>query len=156
MKTFKDNANRTWTLSLSISALKRVKALTGVDLMAALNAEGGGKSPLIHQLCTDPVLVCDVLFAALKTDADRLGVTDEAFGESLSGEYIAAAHTALLEELHGFFLALGRREVAAAIEKYRQTVGLAADEGARDIERIDPSEILRKSRGLPSGSVPAS
>jgi len=41
MKTFTDNAGRTWAVALNVTALKRVKSLVGVDLMDAVN--DGGK-----------------------------------------------------------------------------------------------------------------
>ena len=105
MKTFNDNAGRTWTVSLNIDAIKRVRSLVKVDLTEAV----GGK--LLERLTTDPVLLCDVLFAVCKSEADAKNITDEDFGRALAGDAIDAATTALLEELVNFFPRENQRRV---------------------------------------------
>lgn len=104
MKTFTDNTGRSWTVSLNIGTLKRVRSLCEVDLMAAVEGK------LIERLIADPVLLCDILYVVCKEEADKNNVTDEDFGRSLGGDAIDYATTALLEELVDFF-PLRRREV---------------------------------------------
>ena len=107
MKTFNDNAGRTWTVSLNIDAVKRVKSLVKVDLTEAV----GGK--LLERLTTDPILLCDVLYAVCKSEADTKNITDEDFGRALAGDAIDSATTALLEELVNFFPKENQRRVLA-------------------------------------------
>ena len=39
MRTFEDNAGRTWTVEVNVAALKRAKGLAGVDLMGVLDGD---------------------------------------------------------------------------------------------------------------------
>ena len=97
MKVFKDNAGRTWTISVNVAAIKRVISLVGVNLLDA----AGGK--LIQSMISDPVKLVDVLYALCQPEAVRLGVTDEQFGEAMAGDAIDLATTAMLEDLADFF-----------------------------------------------------
>ena len=153
MKTFKDNADRTWTVQVNVDAIKRVRDLAGLDLLSAVDAA------LLEKLASDPVLLCDVVYAVCKGEADAKGVTDEDFGRSMAGDAIDAATAALLEELVDFF-PRGRRQVLAkAMGKLRdletKALALAA-------EKLDSPELDRRMReileeaGEPSGSLPGS
>ena len=96
MRQFKDNAGRTWTVDINVATLKRVRGLTGVDLMQVI------EGTLIEKLIRDPVLLCDVVYAVCKPEADVAKVSDEEFGKAMAGDAIEAATTAVLEELVGF------------------------------------------------------
>ena len=111
MKTFKDNAGRPWTLAVNVAAIKRVKSLLDVNLMQAVEGD------LLEKLSTDPVLLCDVVYAVCKPEAQAQGITDEQFGEAMAGDAIEAATTALLEELIDFFPLAKRRVLGKALEK---------------------------------------
>lgn len=105
MKTFTDNTGRTWTLSVTVGMIKRVRALCGVDLANIITMESG-KTPqvvLLERLASDPVLLVDVLFAVCKPEADAKGITDEEFGRAMAGDAIELAATALLDEIIDFF-----------------------------------------------------
>ena len=105
MKTFTDNTGRTWTLSITVGTIKRVRALCGVDLANIITMESG-KTPnvgLLERLAADPVLLVDVLFAVCKPEADTKGITDEEFGRAMAGDAIELAATALLDEIIDFF-----------------------------------------------------
>ena len=82
MKTFKDNAGRSWDISVTVDAVKRVRSLLDVDLMEA----AAGK--LIQQLADNPVLLCDVIYCIVKPQADEREVTDEDFGKAMAGDAI--------------------------------------------------------------------
>jgi len=134
MKTFTDTAGRTWTIALTIDAAKRVKSLLDVNLLE-LEA---GDPPLLTRLGTDVILLCDVIFALVKPQADAAGVTDEEFGRALGGEAILAAQTALYEELVDFFRKLGRGDLAKAVDAQRRMIDLAV---ARIETRIDGMDL---------------
>jgi len=154
MKTFDDNAGRTWTVAVTINAVKRVKGLLDVDLTDLMD----GDPPLLTRLDTDIVLLCDVIFALVKPQADEQGVTDEAFAEALGGDAIIAAHDALLEELADFFRSLRRTDVTKALEKQIAMVRAAVQAAEARIEAVDvDTEIERAFRsGDSSGNSPAS
>lgn len=96
MRQFKDNAGRTWTVEINVATLKRVRGLTGVDLMQVI------EGTLIEKLIRDPVLLCDVVYAVCKPEADAAKVSDEEFGKAMAGDAIEAATGAVLDELISF------------------------------------------------------
>ncbi len=93
MKTFTDNAGRCWTIAINVDAIKRVRGLLGINLLEVI--EGA----LIEHLMRDPVLLCDVVYAVCKPEADSQGVSDEEFGRAMAGDAIEHATKALLDEL---------------------------------------------------------
>jgi hypothetical protein len=97
MKVFRDARGREWYVSVNVTSIKRVKALVGVNLLDALGGD------LAERLTTDTILLCDVLFALCKPEADTKGITDADFGESLHGEVLDPASVALIEEIIDFF-----------------------------------------------------
>ena len=152
MKTFTDTAGRTWTLSLTIDAAKRVKGLLDVNLLE-LEA---GDPPLLTKLGTDVILLCDVIFALIKPQADAAGVSDEQFGAALGGEVILAAQTAFYEELVDFFRKLGRTDLAKAVDAQRRMIDLAVRRIETRIDRLDLEAAVESTLGEPSTSSPPS
>lgn len=166
MQTFTDNTGRTWSLTINVDAIKRVRGLLDVDLMQAIDGK------LLERLVTDPVLLCDVVYALCKPEADAKSITDEQFGQSMAGDAIDAATTALLEELVGFFPQAKRQVLRKALDKLKvletkvfDAVTARLDSG--EIDRMLEAELnkvnLRVDGGgelstnLPgsSGSTPA-
>ena len=96
MRSFTDNAGRTWTLAINVGAIKRVRGLLEVDLLEVVEGK------LIERFIRDPVLLCDVVYAVCKPEADAKGISDEEFGKAMAGDAIEHATKALLEELVGF------------------------------------------------------
>lgn len=105
MKSFTDNKGRTWTLEVTVATVKRVRALCRVELNSIVELDKNNKpsAELLERLSSDPVLLVDVLYAVCKPQADKLGITDEDFGEAMAGDAIEHATTALLEEVIDFF-----------------------------------------------------
>lgn len=132
MPTFTDTRDRCWTVEINVSAVKRVKSLTGVDLLDV--AEGG----MLAELATDPVRLCDVLYALCRPEAEARGVSDEAFGEGLAGDAIERATGALLGALIGFFPNPRDRGIL-------QTA-LAKVEAAKDVARTRVEAELESGR----------
>lgn len=109
MRAFRDTAGRQWSVDITVETIKRVKGLVGVNLLDVVGGE------LAERLATDPVLLCDVLYAVCKPDADRLGISDEEFGRGLAGDAIDEATDALLEALVDFFPKLRRKLLRTAL-----------------------------------------
>ena len=114
MRTFKDTAGRLWTVQINVDAIKRVRGLLNVDLLEITDGK------LIERLVSDPVLLCDVLFAVVKPDADAQSVSDVDFGRSMGGDCIEHATTALLEDLTDFFPSSKRQVLRLALTKLRE------------------------------------
>jgi hypothetical protein len=115
MKTFKDNAGRTWTVDVNIAAVKRVRSLLDIDLIKGVVKEG-----VIDELATNPVLLCDVVYAVCKPDADKQNITDEQFGQAMAGDAIDLATEALLKELVDFFPEAKRRVLRKAMGRFKK------------------------------------
>lgn len=97
MANWTDNKGNVWHTAVTIADIKRVKALTGCDLLTAY----GGK--LADTMAEDPVLLGDVLYALHKPEADKAGIDDVAFGEGLAGDAIGEAVNAMMLALADFF-----------------------------------------------------
>ena len=135
MKTFTDNAGRTWTITINVDAIKRVRGLLQVNLLEVIEGK------LIDRLIGDPVLLCDVLFALVKPEAETKQISDEDFGRAMAGDSIDHATTALLEELVSFFPSPRDR---ANLNRVLQATWRVMDKARDAIEkRIDSGEIDR-------------
>ena len=103
MRTFKDNAGRTWSLTLNVWTVKKVRDLLGLDLLdLGGDAATRDKPGLLFRLIADPVLLVDVLYVVCRDQADGASVMDEQFGRAMGGDAIDAATKAFLEELADF------------------------------------------------------
>ena len=143
MRTFMDNAGRTWTISLTVAAVKRVRDLAKIDLLDLANGR------VFERLVADPVTLCDALYAACKPQADAEGITDEAFGEAMAGDAIEHASKALVEELIQFFPNARER---AALSRVVRTMDAAMDRARSDVERrLDGGEIERAIEAAMAG-----
>ena len=123
MKSFTDNMGRTWTLVVNVAAIKRVRALCGVDLNAIVEVDRDNNptAELLERLSTDPVLLVDVLYAVCKPECEQKGVTDEDFGAAMAGDAIEQATGALLDEVVDFFPEAKRtalRKILAATRRF--------------------------------------
>ena len=135
MKTFCDNAARTWTVQINVDAIKRVRDLVQVNLLEVVEGR------LLEKLTSDPVLLCDVIYSVCKPEADAKNITDEDFGRAMAGDAIDSATTALLEELVSFFPQGKRRVLSKALAKLKalETAALTAVE-----TRLDSPELERR------------
>ena len=113
MRTFTDNAGRTWTLTINVDAIRRVRSQLEIDLLQAVEGK------LIERLAGDPILLCDVIYVLCKPEADQRDVSDEDFGRAMAGDAIDHATTSLLEELVDFFPQSRRALLNKALEKFR-------------------------------------
>ena len=162
MKTFTDNAGRTWTVAVNVGAVKRVKDLTGVNLASAVFGD------VVEKLAEDPVLLCDVLYALCKPEAEANGVTDEQFGQAMGGDAIDTATTALLEELVSFFPSRRRSVLQKVLDKHEHLEGVVLASAAKrlesdlldravqkEMEKLD-ARLEEQIAGGSSGNSPAS
>lgn len=144
MKTFTDNAGRTWTVAINVTTLKQVRSLVGVDLLDVVN-EGDS---LLERLAGDPILLCDVIFALCKEHADAQNVTDADFGRAMAGDAIGSAIDALLEELVDFFRGDKRKTLQRALKlmrRYEEKALKAAQTKLEDprLEAVVDSAVAR-------------
>ena len=158
MKSFTDNLGRTWTLVVNVAAIKRVRALCGVDLNAIveIDKDNNPTAELLERLSTDPVLLVDVLYAVCKTECDQKGVSDEDFGAAMAGDAIEQATAALLDEVVDFFPTAKRAALQKILAATRRIEALAKKKlenilGSAEFEEKLVSE-LERSTGLSSNA----
>ena len=158
MKSFTDNLGRTWTLVVNVAAIKRVRALCGVDLNAIVEIDKNNNptAELLERLSTDPVLLVDVLYAVCKTECDQKGVSDEDFGAAMAGDAIEQATAALLDEVVDFFPTAKRAALQKILAATRRIEALAKKKlesilGSAEFEEKLVSE-LERSTGLSSNA----
>jgi hypothetical protein len=178
MRIFTDNAGRPWSLAIHVDAAKRVRDLAKIDIMELIEAadqpqDGPRRRPLLERILRDPIVLCDLLYAAVKPEADKLGITDQDFGRAMGGGAIAAARQALVEELADFFpeeAPVIRRQAEKLQAAYRNLVrkleiqidGMDLDqtvEAALALAAAGHENALRSAlptAGTSSGSWPAS
>ena len=127
MKSFTDNLGRTWTLVVNVAAIKRVRALCGVDLNAIVEIDKNNNptAELLERLSTDPVLLVDVLYAVCKPECDSKNITDEDFGAAMAGDAIEQATAALLDEVVDFFPTAKRAALQKILAATRRIEALA-------------------------------
>ena len=130
MKIWHDTAGRSWATSINVGTIKRVKELTGRNLLDLAGGE------LAAEVMGDPCLLCDILYAIHQPEAGKLGITDTQFGEALAGDSIEEATDALMNELIDFFPNRQRRELLI------QAMKQAKSEEARAIEKAK-GELVR-------------
>lgn len=133
---FADNQGRTWIVSIDVGAIKRVRALASVNLLEVVETD------LIGRLSSDPILLCDVIYAVCKPQADRDGVTDEDFGRAMAGDTITLATTALLEGLVMFFPEPQRRLLQTAAAKYKAMETRAMEIVQAKLDEIDTETAI--------------
>lgn len=135
MKEFRDNVGRSWGVNINVDCIKRVRSLLEINLLDAVEGK------LLERLISDPILLCDCLFAICKPEADDKGVSDEDFGRAMAGDAIDNATTALLEGLVDFF-PKGKREVLAkALAKLKAFETTALEAASK---RLDDPELERR------------
>lgn len=160
MKTFNDNAGRSWNVEVNVAAIKRVRGLTQVNLLEII------EGTLIEKLVRDPVLLCDVIYAICKPQADSVTppVSDEEFGRSMAGDAIEHATAALLEELVSFCPSprdrknLGRVLDATkkVMDKARDLIEAKIDSGELEKAAEQALAQLDETPNDSSGNAPAS
>lgn len=161
MHSFTDSAGRTWLVSINVGAIKRVKAQLGVDLLTVLDRD----CQLFARLGADIALAVDLVWALIADQAEKLGVSDEQFGESLAGDAIDRAMEALVAETIAFF-PQGRRAILTKLwEKSKQATNTAVQLAVTKLDSLTTqamqTEIERAfaraaEPGCSSGERPAS
>ena len=153
MHSFKDNSQRDWEVTIHVAAVKRIRALLGIDLYGLV--DDGFQS--LASLVSDPVRLADVLYCLCKEQADQLGVSDEDFGRGLAGDAITEAADAFVEELIDFFpdarARAGLRKAIDAGRKVRDRVLSHAENLLAAIDpQIEADKWINSSGNLPESS----
>jgi len=129
MKTFTDSAGRSWQVVINTNSIKRAKAASGANLVEILDGE------LYARLLLDPVLVCQIAYGVCKPEAESRKFSEEDFYAAMTGDAIAAARTAVLEELADFF----PNPIRGSLQKALARPGGSPDEKPGDSSSSSPA-----------------
>lgn len=152
MHSFLDNAGRTWTLCIHVTAVKRLRALVGVDLYGLVDDKFSGLAKFLG----DPVTLFDALYVLCHEQAEKLGISSEDFGSAMGGDSIEHASNAFLEELADFFPDARTREaLKKVLQTSRRVRDLMIDQAIQSVEDLDLESIVR-SLSTSSGRSPES
>jgi regulator of extracellular matrix RemA (YlzA/DUF370 family) len=152
MKTFTDNAGRTWTVTINVDAMKRVRDALGIHLGKVLD----DKLNPLAEILEDPIRLVDVVYCLCKQQADSQAVSDVDFGRAMAGDAIMAAADAFVEALTDFFPnARARAMLTALMGKGRKVRDLMIRRAELEIEALDP-EAVASTLTASSGSSPGS
>ena len=100
MKVFEDAKGRAWPISITVSAIRRIRETTDIDF-GNPNTLADGNT--LARLSTDMVLLADVLYAALLPDITAKNIAKDDFCDAICGDTLNAATYALLEAVSDFF-----------------------------------------------------
>ena len=153
MASFDDNAGRSWTLRIDVSAIRRVREALDVDL---LDLAGG---PLLERVAGDPVLLVDILYVLARGQADQQNVDAEAFGAAMVGDAIDRATGALLEALADFFpsrKAALMRKVTEKGQVLAERLLARAEKRVADGDLDEAMEALAEESGGSASNSPPS
>ncbi len=113
MKTFKDTAGRTWSLSLTIGSAKKIRDILEIDLF------GDDISTIVTDLASDPVRLAGVLWVLVADEAAAKDINEDDFFGAFSGDVIEAATDLFLEELVQLYPEKKRIILHKILEKIR-------------------------------------
>jgi hypothetical protein len=88
---FQDNAGREWRVRITPDVVRRARAELDLDLANV------GASGAFDRLSADPILLIDAVWLAIADDAATLGVTQEQFAASMSGDALEYCGIALAD-----------------------------------------------------------
>lgn len=97
MSKFTDGKDRKWVLEINPPVMKRVKLATGCNLGTTLTDEAE-----LEKLGRDVILLVDIIFAIVQPEAEKRGVSEQDFGESLVGDAYHDAVTAFSHAIIDF------------------------------------------------------
>lgn len=165
MHQFKDNEGREWSLAMNIAQAKRIKASIHLDFVD----DGFGAVQAIADSIGKAV---DVIWLLCERQATERGLSDEQFGEALTGDVIDAALQALLEEITDFFPPRHRGPMRKILSRMQEMTTRAAAMAERKMESQETTNLMTSilaqaetevdrqlaalTAGSSSGNVPAS
>jgi phytoene dehydrogenase-like protein len=148
MHAFEDNAGRTWEVAVTVDSIARVRGLVNVNLVELVEGD------LWARLMRDPVLLCDVLYAICKPQADVQGIANDALRSAMAGDALAAATQALLDEIVDFSPSQrDRQRLKKALALMEQTL-----ERARDVldARLESAELQNQLAQIVATAIDSS
>lgn len=162
-KTYTDANNRKWTVDISTAALKRMWSMAQFRLDSVF-PEAGQEDPksainTYQAFLDNDILVSEVLYAILKPECDKAGVSQEQFDDGLRNEFnvaaIMALHQAITDFSHpsrkaflrGVTMSMQKQEkaLASGLKRMNLEAEKLTDEKIDDVVNKHADELLKKS-----------
>ncbi|MCR9230453.1 MAG: hypothetical protein NXI29_05530 [bacterium] len=125
MATFKDSQNRTWGIDLTVGNAMKVKADTGVDLVAALS-DIGAAYKVIGALEQNLIAFCQAFF--ILTGAAEKGCSLADFASGMNGDVVSEAFEALDTEFTNFYPPEKREKIRQAKLRIQESLSDGQDQ----------------------------
>lgn len=98
MPNFTDSQGRTWPLSISYATCKRIQSQCDINILDVAQIDH-----TIGRMRLDNLLVGDIVLCLCSAECTARGISLDNFQDSLDGEALDCASSALLEGLASFF-----------------------------------------------------
>jgi hypothetical protein len=148
MKSFKDTAGLSWSVSVNVGSIKRVRTMADVDLLAIADGK------MIDRLYQDPIALVDVLWAICQPEVVQRQTTPEQFATAIAGDVLDDATTALVEDLRDFFPKSRRAVLGQVILKIQEGSARATELATAKIAGMDIAGIVAKAMERAENSEP--
>ncbi len=147
MPNFTDTLGRTWPLAISYSTCKRILAQCDINILDVAQID-----QTIGRMRLDNLLVGDIVLCLCSAECTARGISLDNFQDSLDGEALDCASSALLEGLANFFRRGQKGKLLTEmISKLKQMEQTATNQALADIEREtsgksgDSATVLQES-----------
>lgn len=150
MKSFCDVNGKKWNISITVGSIKRVRDLAGVDLLDMKNGA------VFEKLSSDPIALCDCLWALCSDQAEKDGVTETEFFDAMAGDAIDSATVAMLDDLVAFFPNAKRALLENLLRKLRTVQTLAINHAGELLDQVNMEAIAQASGKSSTNSQDAS
>lgn len=138
MATFRDGNGREWHINVTVADVKRVKEQTGLLLTSLVE----DKLMPLATLVSDPVKLVDTVWVMIEPQAKAAGLTDEQFGQSLSGDSVDQMANAFMEALTDFFPKRQSAMLKTLLTKQKDLQDALADRAEVELSRLTVEQLI--------------
>lgn len=138
MATFRDGNGREWHINVTVADVKRVKEQTGLLLTSLVE----DKLMPLATLVSDPVKLVDTVWVLIEPQAKAAGLTDEQFGQSLSGDSVDQMANAFMEALTDFFPKRQSAMLKTLLTKQKDLQDALADRAEVELSRLTVEQLI--------------
>lgn len=131
MRIFKDAENREWSVDITVGTLRRIRELSGINLATPAALANGDT---MGRLSDDLVLLSDVLYAAVKPQADAKGLDKEQYTDAIRGDAINDGTYALLYALADFFPKVQGQLFARLLDASKEAQAKAIEDAEKAVQ----------------------
>jgi len=108
--SFKDNQERTWSIDLTVGAVKRIRSVLSIDLLDL-------RDDTFTRLASDILLMHDLVWLLCEEQATKRGIGEEEFGAAVVGDPLSDAIGVVMGAIPGFFHAAKKSLITTAVQK---------------------------------------